>query len=158
VPAAYIEGGTPYTSSDGMIFFGTTGSDLIALNPDGTIHWQTHIGGCESAPAIGEDGTIFVGSTDKDDFGYMNAIGNGEPKRIEILESQQGRRYFFGLDLGKTILKRALIIGMETVKIKAYQKDEILNVTFSIDGKSYFLILPRPSNGRWTSVSPINRL
>lgn len=137
-PATYIEGGTPCTSSDGTIFFGTTSGDLIALNPDGTLHWQTHIGGCESASAISRDGTIYIGSVDSDQRGYMNAIGNGEPKRIEIIEPQPRRRYIFGLDFGPTLLKRALIIGMETVRVKAYHGDEIVNVTFSVDGKSYF--------------------
>ena len=137
-PASYIEGGTPCTSSDGTIIFGTTGGDLIALNSDGTLLWKTPIGGCESAPAISEDGTIYVGSTNKDDFGFMNAIGTGEPKRIEILQPQPRRRYFFDHDLGPTKLKRTLIIGMETVKVKAFQESEVQYVDFYIDGTCHF--------------------
>jgi len=74
-----IRGGTPCNSVDGTIYFGThigdTGNgELIAVNQDGTEKWRRSIGAVESAPAIGEDGTVYVGSNN----GYLYAFGRGE--------------------------------------------------------------------------------
>jgi len=136
-PAGYIEGGTPCTSSDGTIFFGTTGGDLITLNPNGTLLWQVHIGECQSAPAIGEDGTIYVGSMNSEGMGYLNAIGAGEPKKIEVLAPRIGRLTIFGLNLCPTLLNKTIVVGSTSVKVKVYQEDELLNVTFKIGDKVY---------------------
>ena len=77
-PGGTIEGGTPCTSNDGTIYFGTSnGGDLIAVNPDGTEAWRAHIGDCESAPAIGPDGSIYIGSTDNNLNGYLYSFGRG---------------------------------------------------------------------------------
>ena len=65
-----IEGSTPCTSAEGIIYFGTaTGSEIIALNPDGTERWRDNYGWYESPPAIGPDGSIYVGCN----------IGTGTP-------------------------------------------------------------------------------
>jgi len=53
--------------SDGMIYFGgsNTNRDLWALYPNGTIAWSYRTGGLVwSSPAIGSDGTVYVGSYD----------------------------------------------------------------------------------------------
>jgi len=84
-----IEEGTPCGSVDGTIYFGTCisystqpdGGEIIAVNPDGTEHWRIHLanGYIMSAPAIGSDGTVYVGSwndgTPPYDWGYLHAIG-----------------------------------------------------------------------------------
>ena len=52
----------------------TTGF-LYALNPDGTLIWVTDLyGDVKSSPAIGSDGTIYVGS-DKEDVFALNPDG-----------------------------------------------------------------------------------
>ncbi len=80
-PGGTIQGGTPCTSADGTIYFGTSsGGNLIAVNPNGTEKWRVHIGGCESAPAIGEDGTIYIGGSDSNGRGYLYAFGRGSLK------------------------------------------------------------------------------
>jgi outer membrane protein assembly factor BamB len=138
IPAGgYIEGGTPCTSKDGTIFYGTTSGDLVAVDPNGTVKWRVKIGRCESAPAIGEDGTIYIGSEDADDRGHLNAIGAGEPKKIEVLTPKQGRLTFFSLDLCNTLLNNTIVIGRTKVKIKVYQENELLNVTFKIGDTVY---------------------
>ena len=87
---ATIRGGNPCISSDGTIFFGThigetDGGELIAVYPDGTERWRIMLATAWiwSAPAIGEDGTIYVGSyNDKDPSGskgYLHAIGELDP-------------------------------------------------------------------------------
>jgi outer membrane protein assembly factor BamB len=76
-----IQGGTPCTSNDGTIYFGTSsGGDFIAVNSDGTEAWRAPIGKCESAPSIGEDGTIYVGGMDNNDDGHLYAFGSGPLK------------------------------------------------------------------------------
>ena len=60
-----IRGATPCISADGTIYFGTHITDyrlgeIIALNSDGTLKWRKLIGGCETPPAIGEDGAVYI--------------------------------------------------------------------------------------------------
>jgi outer membrane protein assembly factor BamB len=90
-PNRCIEGGTPCHSSDNIIYFGTRiqefiGGEIIAVNPNGTERWRKLIANQEvqSAPAIGEDGTIYIGSSAYDathgvDFGYLYAFGPLDP-------------------------------------------------------------------------------
>jgi len=70
-----IRGGTPCNSIDGTIYIGTSeGGELIAIDSDGTEKWRRSIGECESAPAIGSDGTVYIGSN----AGHLYAFGVGE--------------------------------------------------------------------------------
>jgi outer membrane protein assembly factor BamB len=71
-----IRGGTPCNSVDGTIYIGTSdGGKLIAINPNGTLKWQQPIGICESAPAIGSNGIIYIGSNND----YLFAFGELDP-------------------------------------------------------------------------------
>ena len=55
---------------------GSGDNNLYAFNPDGTLKWSYTTGeGVLSSPAIGSDGTIYVGSWDKN----LYAIGAGAP-------------------------------------------------------------------------------
>jgi len=89
-PGGVIEGGTPCNSIDGTIIFGTQigeldGGELIAVNPDGTLRWRIMLAEMyiESAPAIGSDGTVYVGSDDSGahpgSLGYLHAINTLDP-------------------------------------------------------------------------------
>ena len=81
-----IEEGTPCTSAEGTIYFGThigetDGGELIAVNPDGNERWRIKVATVwvMSAPAIGEDGTVYVGSFDRGPphgWGWLHAIGD----------------------------------------------------------------------------------
>ena len=74
-----LQGATPCNSIDGTIYFGASdGAEIIAVNPDGTEKWREYIGGdVESPPAIGEDGTVYIG--DGRDSGYLHAFGTLDP-------------------------------------------------------------------------------
>ncbi|UCF13480.1 MAG: PQQ-like beta-propeller repeat protein [Thermoplasmatales archaeon] len=69
-------------SADGTLYFGTSdisGSapwalDIIALNSDGTEKWRHFIETSFSSPAIGKDGTVYIGS-----YGGLRAFGNYDP-------------------------------------------------------------------------------
>ena len=88
-----IKEGTPCNSVDGTIYFGTyisystqpDGGELIAVNPDGTERWRLMIANnwVMSAPAIGADGTVYIGSwndgTPPYGWGYLHAIGSLDP-------------------------------------------------------------------------------
>jgi len=72
-PERTIRGGTPANSIDGTIYFGTSdGGEIIAVNSNGTEKWRMKIGTCESAPAIGEDGTVYTGSSRLYAFGKLD--------------------------------------------------------------------------------------
>jgi outer membrane protein assembly factor BamB len=85
-PDRTIRGAGPAISADGTIFFGTNigeydGGELIAVNPDGTERWRIMLATdwIDSAPAIGSDGTVYVGSCNdlahSESEGYLHAIG-----------------------------------------------------------------------------------
>ena len=63
-------------AQDGTIY--SAGNYLYAINSDGTLKWKVYLGShIESSPAIGEDGTIYVGSEE----GYLFALTpNGDLK------------------------------------------------------------------------------
>jgi outer membrane protein assembly factor BamB len=80
--------GTIYLGSDGTIYaYGNTTHDYIkvgpktigylyAIDPSGQLKWYTDLfGNVKSSPAIGNDGTIYVGS-DKEDFFALNPDGS----------------------------------------------------------------------------------
>jgi len=95
VGSGAIRGGTPCNSADGTIIFGTdnamSGGDIVAVNPDGTLRWREKIcdygWGVEFAPIIGEDGTVYIGTSDEEfvyqgavrSFGYLYAFNNMDP-------------------------------------------------------------------------------
>jgi outer membrane protein assembly factor BamB len=78
--SGFIHGATPCISADGTIYFGTHITDyslgeIIALNSDGILKWRKWIGGCETPPAIGEDGTVYI-SAIMIDTAYLYAFGD----------------------------------------------------------------------------------
>jgi outer membrane protein assembly factor BamB len=89
-----IKEGTPCNSLDGTIYFGTyisystqpDGGELIAVNPDGTERWRIYLATMwiMSAPAIGSDGTVYVGSVNDayhpaGSYGFLHAINVLDP-------------------------------------------------------------------------------
>ena len=63
---SYVYACSPAISKDGTIYIGNYDGYLYAMNPDGSLQWQSDIGHeIRSSPAIGADGTIYIGSGDQ---------------------------------------------------------------------------------------------
>jgi outer membrane protein assembly factor BamB len=69
-------------SSDGSIYVGTfigetEGGEIIVVNPDGSEKWRKRIAyeWVDSSPSIGEDGTVYIGSSYDISLGYLHAFG-----------------------------------------------------------------------------------
>jgi outer membrane protein assembly factor BamB len=92
-------------SDDGTIYFGSNigdygGGELIALNLDGNECWRIMVASdwTMSTPAIGEDGTVYVGSCNDGyhpgSWGYLHAIGEldiDSPSAPDIHGPQSGK-------------------------------------------------------------------
>jgi len=64
-----VWGSSPALSADDTLYFGTCdlewegGIELIALYTNGTVKWRKELDTVFSSPAIGKDGTVYIGST-----------------------------------------------------------------------------------------------
>ena len=165
-PNRCIEGGTPAHSVDGTIYCGVCigddeGGEIIAVNPNGTEKWRETIADerVQSAPAISEDGTVYIGSSWKPDGGYLHAFGPGEPKKIEIQQPESGKLYLFGMGMGNTLSGNTLIIGSVKVKVHVYSEDEIISVHFYVDGTDQYFVTKPPyewnMNHRYGDMFPL---
>jgi outer membrane protein assembly factor BamB len=85
---AAIEGGTPCTSKEGIIYFGNTDGKILAVNSNGTLRWirnLTHQ--CQSPPAIDSNGFIYIGS--ESSGAAIHAFGHG-PLKVEAYGPYEG--------------------------------------------------------------------
>lgn len=140
-----IEGSTPCTSHEGIIYFGTTGGDVFAVNPNGTVRWRNTYESYESPPAIGSDGTLYIGSLDNVNMiGHLRAFGMGEPKKIKIQSPEPGKIYFFGQEIGYIPRNNTLIIGSVTVKVQVYSENDIESIHFWVGGVDQYNVSKPP--------------
>jgi outer membrane protein assembly factor BamB len=157
-----IYGTVPAVSADGTIYVSASGS-LVAVNPDGSEKWRQQLSTTQvrSSPSIGLDDWVYVGSEDPGmtPHGYLHAFGSGEPKKILIEQPESGKRYLFGVGLGKTLSGNTFIIGSVNVKIHAYSWNEIESVHFSIDGIDQYNLTTPPfewrMNQRYGNIFPL---
>jgi outer membrane protein assembly factor BamB len=79
---------TAALSSDGTLYFCTCdleshgGIEIIALNVNGTVKWRSPLDTVFSSPAIGKDGTVYIGG-DEGGNSYLKAFNKG-PLRAEV--------------------------------------------------------------------------
>lgn len=74
--------GSPVVDSDGSVCFNCWDGRVYLLNPNGTLKWNYFSGGGGGTPAIGSDGTIYVGI-----FGGGISVGGGGAYLLAIGES-----------------------------------------------------------------------
>jgi len=157
-----IYGTVPAVSADGTIYV-SAGFYLVAVNPDGTEKWRQQLNTAQvrSSPSIGPDDRVYVGSEDPGltPRGYLHAFGPGEPKKIVIEQPKTGNRYLFGIDLGKTLSGKTIVISSVKVKIHAYSWNEIDSVHFYVDGVDQYNLTAPPfewrMNQRYGNVFPL---
>jgi outer membrane protein assembly factor BamB len=118
----WISEGNPCVSADGIIYCGTLEPGyIVAVNSDGTLRWQKHIGKCLFAPIIGEDGTVYIGSS-HDEYdedlggyvlaGYLRAFNDldidapSEPVIIGPDEGKTGVKYKFSFSSTSPVGKK----------------------------------------------------
>ncbi len=53
---------TPTLGPDGAVYVGAANGNLYAVNPDGSRKWQVALGAVTSSAALGDDGTIYLGT------------------------------------------------------------------------------------------------
>ena len=76
-----VWGSTAALSADGTLYFATAdlewsgGVELIALEVNGTVKWRRPLSSTFSSPAIGRNGTVYIGNTDY--HGELRAFGYG---------------------------------------------------------------------------------
>jgi len=80
-----VWGSTAALSDDGTLYFGTCdlewsgGVEIIALWINGTVKWRRPLDTIFSSPAIGRNGTIYIGSRKSTGGYYLNAFGSLDP-------------------------------------------------------------------------------
>jgi large repetitive protein len=88
--------GAPSIAPDGTIYGNNHNSEVFAFNPDGTMKWSYQADDCCSVdvppvPAIGRDGTIYVGMTIGLDPGIEGAMLALNPDGTLKWEVHHGR-------------------------------------------------------------------
>jgi outer membrane protein assembly factor BamB len=53
---------SPALGPEGTLYVGARNGNLYALNPDGTLKWQSPLGSIDSSAAVGSEGTIYLGA------------------------------------------------------------------------------------------------
>jgi outer membrane protein assembly factor BamB len=156
--------GTPAVSSDGLIFIGTFGKEMIALNAtDGTIKWRfTTQDWVWSGPAL-ENNVIYFG----DLSGYLYALNTSNGSSVWRIQPQNGivdtpvvmgdQLYFtteadslyavsttgdivFNKPIGGVIYTAPVIVG-DTVLVTPSNFDSLL-VALNLDGNQKWIYKP----------------
>ncbi len=178
-PNRVIEGSTPAHSADGTIYCGviirvndmSQGGEIIAINSNGLEKWRKTIASYEidSAPAISEDGNIYVGSSWLPNDGYLHAFGpldSNAPTAPTITGQTSGKiqktyTYTFtstsplGNDIYYTVDWGD---GTTTDWLGPYASGETLTLNHSWGSKGTYLIQARAKDtdnlwGPWGSLS-----
>jgi outer membrane protein assembly factor BamB len=65
-----ISNSSPVQGADGMVYIGTTGGKIFALEPEGgEIKWTYQVGNTIHATPVARDGMLYFGSTDRNFYG-----------------------------------------------------------------------------------------
>jgi len=148
-------------SSDGTIYYGVTSgrgrADLIAVNPDGSERWRETIANewVYSSPAIGKDGTVYIGSTSMGTapYGQLYAF-NGIQFDTPVLEQPKSKKlYLFDKETGVTLQTNTIVIGKITIKVTHPEPENVSMVQFYIDGVKKYEATSPPYQWTWSTFS-----
>ena len=102
---------TAAIAADGTVYFGSDDGHLYAVNPDGSLKWQSSlVGAVRSSPAVGLAGVVYVGSDDGNIYAFqpesaspnspLYSFATGGPVRSSPVVGAGGKVYV-GSDDGK---------------------------------------------------------
>jgi len=77
---------SPGLGADGTLYVGARNGNLYALNPDGSLKWQTPLGAVSSSVAVGADGTIYLGSAS--DYQALNPTDGAQVWTFSPVDGQ----------------------------------------------------------------------
>ncbi len=153
-----IGGNSLVMGGDGTLYIGAEDDYIYAINPNGTIKWKIQPTSDEiydgyylaCAPAIGEDGTIYIGtwfSSEKGDWGYLHAIKDGMPKGIKIIRPREDHLYIFDREIMK--YRHTCIVGWVTVQVEITSEENVDKVEFYAGYKLRYTDYSPPFEWRW---------
>jgi len=146
-----VWGSTAAVSDDGTVYFGSHiewgmlgGGEIIALDLDGNLKWRKTLcdSVCRSSPVIGEDGTVYICSSNSfSEYytpGYLHAFGPGDVKQIELEYPELGYLYLFGTKLFPTPRGKTIVIGDCDIRVKVHSENELECVQFFVSKECKF--------------------
>jgi len=150
-------------SADGTIYFGVSndtgaGGYLIAVNSNGIEKWREWIHNYEvrSSPAIGSDGTVYIGSKVEESGitrGYLYAF-NGKKFEVPVIEQpKQGKLYLFNKETISTLSGKTIAIGKITIDVSHPDPMNVSKVEFYFDNAIQYEDTTSPYEWIWSKVS-----
>lgn len=147
-------------SADGTIYFGVsndtgTGGYLIAVNSNGMEKWREwiHDAWVYSSPAIGIDGTVYIGSTWSTDNGILYAFNEKSFKNPVIEKPLPGKLYLFNTERRIPTSDDPLIIGKITIEVTHPDPANVTKMEFYIDNVKQYEATTPPYQWTWSSFS-----
>ncbi len=144
-----IDSETCAVSVDGTIYFGTTkdseDSFLIAVNPDGTEKWREQKGQAFSAPAIGDDGTVYIGGS--------SALYAFNGKKPVIEKPREGKLYLFDKEKWSTLYGVTICIGPITIEVSYPDPVNLSKLEFYLDGEKQYETTIQPYEWVYNKMS-----
>lgn len=142
-------------SADGTIYFGVTQgterADIIAVNPNGTEKWRVKGIANDwvySSPAIGRDGTVYIGSS-WNDGGYLWAFNGIKIENPIIEKPEQGNLYISNNERRPTLFENTVIIGKINVEVQPFYEENVSKVEFYIDDVKQYEDSSPPFEWMW---------
>ena len=128
------------------------GGYLIAVNSDGTELWRNwiHNERVWSSPAIGSDGTVYIGSTSGPvPYGYLYAFNGIKYENPIIEKPEQGNLYIFNNERRSTLFGNTVILGKIDVEVQVFYEENVSKVEFYIDDVKQYEDSSPPFEWMW---------
>ncbi len=145
-------------SADGTIFFGVSndtgaGGYLIAVNPDGTEKWREWIHNemVRAIPAIGTDGTVYIGASSWPSESYFYAFNGKKFEDPVIVKPKPGMLYLFNHEWRPTWTGNTLCIGKITIEVSHPDPTNVSRVEIWVDGIKQCELTSPPYQWTWTN-------
>ena len=150
-------------SADGTIFFGVSndtgaGGYLIAVNPDGTEKWREWIHNevVRAIPAIGTDGTVYIGASSSPSESYFYAFNGKKFEDPVIVKPKSGKLYLLDHELWSTFNGDTRCIGRITIEVVHPDPVNVSRMEFWVDGVKQCELTNPPYIWTWTNRTKLS--